>query len=114
MQSTNSIPTELGDFEIIRQLGRGGMGVVYEAQQKSLNRRVALKVLSSGLGLTTKAVMRFRREAEAAAKSAKELFDGFGQLSEEAESRLAYAGAGEPRISLDIKASKDHAAKIQA
>jgi serine/threonine protein kinase len=66
--STNSIPPELGDFQIIRELGRGGMGVVYEARQKSLARNVALKVLSSSLGLTAKAVRRFRREAEAAAK----------------------------------------------
>src|SRR6266478_357575 len=58
----------LGDFEIARELGRGGMGVVYEARQISLNRRVALKVLSGGLGLTPKAVQRFHREAEAAAK----------------------------------------------
>ena len=61
-------PKRLGDFEIIRELGRGGMGVVYEARQRSLNRHVALKVLSTGLGLTSKAVMRFKREAEAAAK----------------------------------------------
>lgn len=58
----------LGDFELVREVGHGGMGVVYEARQVSLNRTVALKVLSGGLGLTAKAVQRFRREAEAAAK----------------------------------------------
>src|SRR5271156_5485208 len=58
----------LGEFEITRELGRGGMGVVYEAVQTSLNRRVALKVLGPGLGLTPRAVDRFHREATAAAK----------------------------------------------
>jgi serine/threonine protein kinase len=58
----------LGDFAIGREIGRGGMGVVYEALQVSLNRKVALKVLSTTLGLTTRAVQRFQNEAEAAAK----------------------------------------------
>jgi serine/threonine protein kinase len=58
----------LGDFQIVREIGRGGMGVVYEALQLSLNRKVALKVLFGGLGLTSKAVERFRLEAETAAK----------------------------------------------
>src|SRR6476659_9643745 len=62
------IGRRIGDFEIARELGRGGMGVVYEAVQTSLNRRVALKVLGPGLGLTPRAVDRFRREAAAAAK----------------------------------------------
>lgn len=61
-------PQRLGDFVIVREIGRGGMGVVYEAQQSSLNRRVALKVLSSNMGLAPTAVQRFRSEAEAAAK----------------------------------------------
>src|SRR5262245_30553444 len=58
----------LGEFEIVRVVGRGGMGVVYEAIQTPLKRRVALKVLGTSLGLTPKAVERFQREATAAAK----------------------------------------------
>jgi serine/threonine protein kinase len=57
-----------GDFAIDHEIGRGGMGVVYQARQISLNRKVALKVLASELGLTSRSVERFRLEAEAAAK----------------------------------------------
>jgi tetratricopeptide (TPR) repeat protein len=57
-----------GDFAVGREIGRGSMGVVYEARQVSLNRKVALKVLTGELGLTSRGVERFHREAEAAAK----------------------------------------------
>jgi serine/threonine protein kinase len=62
------LPSRLGDFEILREIGHGGMGVVYEAEQLSLRRRVALKVLPPSLGRDARVVDRFRREAEAAAK----------------------------------------------
>ncbi|SIO62533.1 Tetratricopeptide repeat-containing protein [Singulisphaera sp. GP187] len=58
----------LGDFRIIREVGRGGMGVVYEAEQESLSRRVALKVLGSPSLLDPKRLARFHREAKAAAR----------------------------------------------
>jgi serine/threonine protein kinase len=58
----------LGDFRILRELGRGGMGVVYLAEQQSLHRLVALKVLRHHLTLERRHVDRFRREAEAAAR----------------------------------------------
>ena len=62
-----SAATTLGDFRIVRQIGRGGMGVVYEAQQLSLGRRVALKVLPFAAALDTRQLQRFKNEAQAAA-----------------------------------------------
>ena len=62
-----SRPERLGDFELIRQIGRGGMGVVFEAVQKSLGRRVALKVLPSTLLSSSEQLRRFEQEARTAA-----------------------------------------------
>ena len=59
---------ELGDFKIERELGRGGMGIVYLATQKSLGRSVVIKVLRPEMGLSDLQVERFKREATAAAK----------------------------------------------
>jgi serine/threonine protein kinase/Flp pilus assembly protein TadD len=57
----------LGDFHIIREVGRGGMGVVYEAEQRSLGRRVALKVLPFAAMMDPRHLRRFQNEARAAA-----------------------------------------------
>src|SRR5262249_6149838 len=56
----------LGDFRIVREVGRGGMGVVYEAIQISLGRRVALKVLPFAAALDGRQLQRFKNEAQAA------------------------------------------------
>src|SRR5262249_21334286 len=57
----------LGDFRLVREGGRGGMGVVYEAEQLSLGRRVALKVLAPAAVLDARQRQRFQNEAQAAA-----------------------------------------------
>ncbi|MBN1512818.1 MAG: protein kinase [Phycisphaerae bacterium] len=65
---TGLIGRVVGDYRILREVGRGGMGTVYEAHQVSLDRIVALKVLSYTASVPESSIIRFRREAQAAAK----------------------------------------------
>jgi serine/threonine protein kinase len=67
LPSPDSCPS-IDGFRIIREVGRGGMGVVYEAEEERLSRRVALKVLRASLHMQAKHVQRFEREARAAGR----------------------------------------------
>lgn len=61
-------PTHLGDYRIIREVGRGGMGIVYEAEQMALSRHVALKILPDRAAHSPRNLVRFRREARSAGR----------------------------------------------
>ena len=67
-RAANPAANPLGDFQIVREIGRGGMGIVYEAIQLSLGRRVAMKVLPFAATFDAKQLQRFRQEAQAAAQ----------------------------------------------
>ncbi len=67
-QAARAMPERLGDYRILREVGRGGMGVVYEAEQESLGRRVAVKVLSPRALFDPRQLGRFEREARATAR----------------------------------------------
>jgi hypothetical protein len=63
-----AVPEQLGEYRLLREVARGGMGIVYEAVQESLGRRVALKILSQQRWQSASYIERFRREARAAAQ----------------------------------------------
>jgi eukaryotic-like serine/threonine-protein kinase len=64
----DAVPVKIGDYRILREVGRGGMGIVYEAEQISLGRHVAIKVLPDRAARNTKRLFRFHREARSAGR----------------------------------------------
>jgi tetratricopeptide (TPR) repeat protein/predicted Ser/Thr protein kinase len=63
---------KLGEFRVLREIGRGSMGIVFEAEQEGLKRRVAVKVLPPSLSITKTVIQRFLREAQSIAKLSHE------------------------------------------
>src|ERR1043166_2124365 len=63
-----TFPREFGSYELLKEIARGGMGIVYQARQTQVDRTVALKVIAGGQFAEPDFVKRFRTEAEAVAK----------------------------------------------
>jgi eukaryotic-like serine/threonine-protein kinase len=68
VESKEPTARRIGEYQVVREIGRGGMGIVYEAHQESLNRRVALKILPFAAVMDQRQIARFRNEAQAAAQ----------------------------------------------
>jgi hypothetical protein len=100
----------IGDYQLIEQIGRGGMGVVYKAYQKSIGRMVALKVIAAGSLSSPEDIARFRDEASAAGRlnhpGIVAIYDAgehggnhyFSMAYIEGENLASYVGAGKPQL----------------
>jgi hypothetical protein len=93
IEAEPEMPANVGDYRLLRELGRGGMGVVWEAEQAGTGRRVALKVLSPQLDPSEETLARFLREARSAAA-----------LSHQRSTFIFGAGeyAGQPYIVMEL------------
>lgn len=91
-------PKQIGEFEILREIGRGGMGIVYEARQREPERRVALKVIHPGL-LSPSMLRRFRRETRAMAALKH---PGIVQLFEVGHATGPSGGVGQPFLVMEL------------
>src|SRR5271165_5465396 len=100
-------PGRLGDYQIVRELGRGGMGVVYEAEHESLKNRVALKVMHRGFRADRTSLRRFQTEARSAARlhhtNIVPVFD-YGEHDGICYFAMQYiAGVGLDRVLADVR-----------
>lgn len=106
------------DFEILREIGRGGMGLVYLARQSRLNRLVALKMISAGVSASAEERLRFRIEAEAIAKmqhpNIVQVYE-VGTLDDKPFLALEFLGGGSltEKLSAGLPATREAAALAQ-